>query len=250
MTAELKCLAPRPMARLRLVALPFAGAGANLFRPWANEMPAGVELFALQLPGRENLIGEPPLKDWPTLVEAAATAIDRLAPSSLALYGHSLGAVLGLDLARRIEDKGRHRLVRLVAAARPWPGAMNRTSSSDLAVLDLSDDELIERMRGAYGETPVSMRDEDVRSVVMPALRADLTALLDYRGAPSRPISAPITVIAGDVDPATRNADLSAWRAATSGAFATRIVAGGHYFAALTSTLSTVLEELRSTTSS
>jgi len=44
--------------RLRLIALPYAGAGPSVFRQWAETLPADVELCAVQLPGRETRFNE------------------------------------------------------------------------------------------------------------------------------------------------------------------------------------------------
>ena len=54
----LMCSRPRPDARVRLFCFPHAGAGASVYRRWPAGLPADVELWAIQAPGRE-------IKDMP-----------------------------------------------------------------------------------------------------------------------------------------------------------------------------------------
>src|SRR5918998_5966087 len=43
---------PNPSAALRLFCFHYAGGSAQTFRPWAERLPEGVELCAVQTPGR------------------------------------------------------------------------------------------------------------------------------------------------------------------------------------------------------
>src|SRR3546814_994003 len=92
------------MARIRLLCSPFAGAGVVGFRPWARFLPPHVEAFAVLLPGREDAIAEAPLTDWGAMRHALIDAVSSLPTLPTAIFGHSLGAVIGLDLARRSEE--------------------------------------------------------------------------------------------------------------------------------------------------
>ncbi len=48
-----------PQARFRLFCFPYAGGGASIFRGWPRELPSWIEVFGIQLPGRENRLKEP-----------------------------------------------------------------------------------------------------------------------------------------------------------------------------------------------
>ena len=227
MNVRLKCLSPRPMAALRLLCLPFAGAGAAAFRGWADALPAHVEAYAVQLPGREGRSSDTALTCWETMLESLLSAVDVLHPQPTAIFGHSLGAVVGFELARALQQRGGPRVVHLFVSARPWPGI----ESDPLEPLWSADDEaLLSAMDRRFGSLDTSLSHPDIRDVVLPALRADLRLLDDYRYAPGVPLRCPVTAFAGAADPSTPVEAVSAWRNATSAAFDLHTVPGGHFF--------------------
>src|SRR5262245_57467554 len=97
---RIKCLTPRPMASMSLLCIPFAGAGAGAFRNWGRQLPDFIEAYAVQLPGREDTLNMPPLTDWRRMQDSVFESVARLPSLPVAIFGHSLGAVLALELAR------------------------------------------------------------------------------------------------------------------------------------------------------
>lgn len=227
----LKCLAPRPMASLRLLCIPYAGGGALAFHPWAALLPAHVEGYALQLPGREGAVREPPLRTWPEVIEALAEAVAPLPEMPTAVFGHSLGAVIALELARWMHRHQPGRLVHLFASGRPWPGheATNDGPLADL-VATAPDDALLRALDQRYGSLSTSLSHPEIRDFILPILRADLGLLAAYRHACTPVLDCPLTAFAGAADPTTPVESLDGWRRETSGAFALRMLAGGHFF--------------------
>src|SRR5687768_11036475 len=96
---------PRPAARLRLFCIAHAGGGASVFRGWANALPGFAEVCPVQLPGREQRISERPFDRAEPLAEALADAVLRRADLPFAVFGHSNGALIGFELARRLDRK-------------------------------------------------------------------------------------------------------------------------------------------------
>ena len=103
MSIVLKCLEPRPMATKRLICVPHAGAGASIYRPWLALLPETIELYALQLPKREERYQAPALQDWESVEQALEEVATKLSPIPTVIFGHSLGSLLALLLARKIE---------------------------------------------------------------------------------------------------------------------------------------------------
>lgn len=227
----LKCLAPRPMASVRLLCIPYAGGGALAFHPWTALLPAHVEAYALQLPGREDAVREPPLVTWPALIDALADAVAPLPGMPTAVFGHSLGAVIALELARWMHRHQPGRLVHLFASGRPWPGH-EATSSEQLAelVATAPDDALLQHLDRRYGSLSTSLSHPEIRDFILPILRADLCLLAAYRHAPAPALDCALTVFAGSGDPTTPAESLDGWQRETRGAFAVRMFAGQHFF--------------------
>src|SRR6266849_6378940 len=90
-------------ATVRLVCLPYAGGGASIYRSWPDGLPASIAVWPVELPGRETRFVEPVYTDLGTL---ASDLAEVLAPATrdlpLALFGHSMGALLAFEVARRL----------------------------------------------------------------------------------------------------------------------------------------------------
>lgn len=97
---------PRPDARLRLVCLAHAGGNAVFYRPWAHALAPAVDVVAVQLPGRLDRVAERPETDLLTAVGAIGAAIRADGGGPVALFGHSMGALLAYELARRLPAGG------------------------------------------------------------------------------------------------------------------------------------------------
>src|SRR5690606_21024414 len=107
--------------RLRLFCFPFGGAGASVFRPWPAGLPAWMEVNAVQLPGREMRVREQPLVRVADAVDGVFAAIGRRGPphKPFALFGHSLGAFVAYELARRLTAAGNPPAHLVVSGQRP-----------------------------------------------------------------------------------------------------------------------------------
>jgi medium-chain acyl-[acyl-carrier-protein] hydrolase len=216
------------MARLRLVCVPYAGAGAAPFRIWTKSLPAWLEPYALQLPGREDRLSEPPVHDWQEMMTAASRSLADLSSLPIAFYGHSLGAIIALSLARAVAEKKSSRLAHLFCAARPWPGDPTN-ERKDLH--NLPDEQLLEILGTQYGALSALLSDPETRGPAMPALRADLNLLASYKWAQDPvPLPCPLTVFAGETDPITANVNLELWQNETDQAFRIRPFKSGHFF--------------------
>ncbi|TDK28523.1 thioesterase [Luteimonas aestuarii] len=227
MEVRLKCLSPRPMATVRLLCLPFAGAGASLFRGWPDALPPHVEAYAVQFPGREDRLADAPFTRWERMVDALEGSVRSLHPQPTAIFGHSLGALAAYALAHRLQHAGTPRLVHLFVSARPWHGD-GATASAPAWSLD--DDALLAGMAARFGALPASLSHPEIRDVALPVLRADLRLLEDHRDPSGQPLACPLTVFAGAHDPSTPPSSLEGWRAGTSADFAIEQFGGGHFF--------------------
>jgi surfactin synthase thioesterase subunit len=69
-------------------------------------------------------------------------------------------------------------------------------------------------------------------SLMLPAIRADYTAIETYRSAEDTQVACPVTVLTGDDDPRTSLDDARAWERHTTGQFDLRVFPGGHFYLA------------------
>ena len=217
--------APRPDASVRLFCFPFAGGGASAYRSWASLFPPDVEVCAVQLPGREERFREPLLRHHQTLVAHACGGMQRLLDRPFALFGHSMGALIAFECARRLRRHG-HRPVELFASACHAP----QLPLPRKPIHDLPDAQLLREV-GRLGGTPAQvLENAELMDLIKPVLRADLMLHETYAYGEEPPLDAPITALAGADDPVVRPAHIEPWSAQTSGPFAMKEFAGGHFF--------------------
>ena len=89
-------------ARLRLFCFPYAGGGASIYHPWSKRLSGDVEICPLYLPGRENRLREPCFKRLSSLVEELTDALTHFMDVPFAFFGHSMGALISFEVARRL----------------------------------------------------------------------------------------------------------------------------------------------------
>ncbi|MEO8033728.1 MAG: alpha/beta fold hydrolase, partial [Acidobacteriota bacterium] len=87
---------------MRVFCLPYAGGGASAYRTWAAGLPSDIQLCAVQLPGRENRLGEPLYRSATDLVPALVSALRPFLDRPYAIFGHSMGGLLAFEAARQI----------------------------------------------------------------------------------------------------------------------------------------------------
>lgn len=216
------------MPRFPLVLLHHAGGSSSVFRPLIADLPEQIQPVCLDLPGRASRWRE-------ALVVTANDAIDDLTgqlPSlsgDLAIFGHSLGAYLGLALVARLERDARARRVTLFASANAAPVHAALPSSESL--LAASDDEIIAIAESTGGSIPASIKgNPELRRRSANLLRADFSlsaSLLD--GIRHTVINASIVVCAGSWDIFT-NTQLQEWRHHSTSATEVRYFKGGHFY--------------------
>ena len=91
---------PKPDAPLRLFCFPHAGGAASAYFAWGAALD-GVDVAAVQLPGREGRLAESPETDMATLLDRLAGALAAtLDGRPFAFFGHSL-RVCGARLCAR-----------------------------------------------------------------------------------------------------------------------------------------------------
>ncbi|MFI6072055.1 thioesterase II family protein [Actinoplanes sp. NPDC051343] len=213
--------AERPAARL--FCFPHAGGSATYFFPVAKAMPAGVEVVAVQYPGRQDRRGEPCITDLRTMADAVAARLDDLLGVPFALFGHSMGATVAYEVALRLEKGGRDPHA-VFASGRRAPSRFR-----DERVHLRSDDGLLEEMKALGGTDPRMFDDEMIRAM-LPSLRADYRAVETYRGDPGEKLTCPLVVLTGDADPHVSDDEARAWREHTTGRFELLRYPGGHFF--------------------
>jgi surfactin synthase thioesterase subunit len=212
--------------RIRLLCFPCAGGGIHVYRQWARRLPPHIGLLAVELPGHDSRVAEPPETDLEALLggplrQAVEVVLDR----PLAVYGHSVGAVLAADLCRALGRDLDWRPALFVAAGAAAPELRDVPFGAES-----TDEEIagyLEWLGSAAGQL---LADEEYRHLVISAVRADLGMAANRTPAPGATLDCPVRAYIGEQDPAVDPRHAMAWQDMSNGDFALRAFPGGHFF--------------------
>jgi surfactin synthase thioesterase subunit len=214
--------------RTPLLCLPFAGSGAGFYRAWRRLAVGPVEVVPLQLPGREERFTEALPSDLITAARELARDWVRVGAGRgpVALFGHSLGAVLGYEVAREIDRTHPGLVCHLFVSGSPAPWIVRVRRATDLD----DDGEFLARVKEFAGYHHEAFDDPQLREVLLPVLRADVAMHENYQPISEEPIDIPITALRGGDDRLVSRVQVEQWRAATTARFAVAELPGGHMY--------------------
>ena len=210
---------------MRLFCFPYAGGGDSIFRSWQKGLPETIEVCPVQLPGRGSRITEPPFTELSPLVRGAGRALAPHLNKPFAFFGHSMGALVGFELARHLRRDCGPQPVRLFVSGRCGPQALR-----DPFTGDLPDSEFPEMLRRYNGTPKEVLENPELMKLVLPAVRADFAVCKSYVYTPEPPFSFPVTAFGGLEDRSVSRDCIEGWREHTTGPFVLRMLPGDHFF--------------------
>lgn len=226
-TKWLTCFQVRPDAVIHLILFPFGGAAASAYRNLAASLPASVQAWAVQLPGRENRFNEPFCVDPMQVVQAVADEIDRLQLHNIAFFGHSMGSDLALlcHYVRRLQQRS---LPKVLVLSGNKPPCLPVTQH----LADAGDAALAQHVAGFGGIDPELLQDRDFASVYLEKIRADYRlyeAVEKVIPAPV-PLDARLTVVYAPDDPLLAGVDMTQWQQYSRHPLSLHTLGSGHFY--------------------
>ncbi|MGW7072624.1 thioesterase II family protein [Streptomyces sp. NPDC054855] len=219
---------PPPGTESRLLCFPHAGGSASAYHTLSAAVASSLEPLIVQYPGRQERFAEPFAERVEEMAAAALAALPAPGdPTPTILFGHSMGALVAFEAARRLTTEGRPPAA-LFVSGRRGPSLPQLTGRKP--VREMSDAELIEDIRQLSGTDDELLAYPDVLPLILPPVRADYQIVDDYvyRSAPQ--LDCPITVLWGDKDPGVTDESARAWESETGAASSFHVLAGGHFF--------------------
>jgi medium-chain acyl-[acyl-carrier-protein] hydrolase len=218
-------LKPQPLARLRLFCFPYAGGGASMYRGWQDDLPASIEVCPIQLPGRESRFREPRFTQLAPLVSALGVAIMPYLTKPFAFFGHSLGGIMGFELARFLRHRQGPQPLRLMVSAHRAPQLVYRMAVAH----DLPDAGLVQELRRLKGMPDELLDNVDVMEVLIPLLRADFAVAETYEYVPGPSLACSVSAFGGLQDEGVSETEMAAWQQQTTGDFRLHMLPGDHF---------------------
>jgi pyochelin biosynthetic protein PchC len=168
---------------------------------------------------------EPLATDVRAVVASLEADLALLDDRPMALFGHSMGAILAFELALRRQRAGQAPLAVFLAGCAAPARLAGRPKTYQLD--DATFLARLERLEAIPAEV---LADPDLRAMVLGVLRADITMLETYAIDEDMALHCPVWVLSGREDEAATAADLAPWRDHARGSFDHAEFAGGHFF--------------------
>ncbi len=209
-----------------LYIFPHAGGSAQYYVPFAKTFTSGVKRIAVQYPGKG---GTHDLASFHSIEHLADRVFDLLPKDAgaaeggkAAFFGHSMGALVAFEVARRFEDAGREVSTLFVSAS----AAPGRIGAADIGE---SDRGLLDAVSEITGVKPELLENEEFAARILPTLRG-FKAIADYDCPPEVTVSAPIVAYLGDDDEIATVEKVSPWAQRTTSEFTMRQFTGHHFY--------------------
>jgi medium-chain acyl-[acyl-carrier-protein] hydrolase len=213
-------------AGFRLFCFPYAGGGSTIFHAWARQLEPQIAVASALLPGRESRLREPACTRIAPIIDALASDIFPYLDRPFAFFGHSMGGLVSFELARRLRWQYGLEPCQLFISGRRAPHLL----PADPQIHDLPEPEFLAEVERLKGTPKEVLAHPELRSIMIPLLRADFAVCQTYSYLPAPPFRCPITVLGGLQDDEVPSAELEAWRMHTTGRFKLRMLPGDHFF--------------------
>ena len=207
-----------------LYIFPHAGGSAHYYVPFAKAFCSGIKRIAVQYPGRG---GTHDLASFASIPELADQVCQRLPPldhsdGTVAFFGHSMGALVAFEVARRFDAAGSP-IAALFVSASAAPGRIGFEYIPD------SDRDLLDAVRQMTGVNPEFLENEEFAVKILPTLRG-FKAIANYECPPDATVSCPIYAFLGDDDEIATYEKVAPWSQRTTSEFSARVFPGHHFF--------------------
>lgn len=219
---------PNPVSnpRLRLFCFSYAGGNASAYRDWYQKLPGDVELCSVQLPGRGARFKEKAFTNLADLVDALVDAFAPFLDVPFAFFGHSMGAQVSFELARRLRDTGLPQPQSLFVSGRRAP----QLPAKKKPIHSLPEEEFREEIRRLNGTPAEAFENPELMELVSPILRADCQVIETSQFEPSEPLGVPIIALGGAQDKNVSIDELEHWSRLTKSTFEMRLFSGDHFY--------------------
>lgn len=182
----------------------------------------------MQLPGREQRIGERPFVHIDPLAETLEKVIEPFIDDrSYAFFGHSMGGLISYVLTNRLRNSGKKLPCHIFVSGVVAPDVMAYTPGKR----NLSDEQILEEVNAMGGTARAVLDSPQLLQLMIPILRADFSVFHSFRYSPMPCLEIPITALVGQAEAQRypQNA-FESWKNATAGPFELLVLPGGHFY--------------------
>jgi surfactin synthase thioesterase subunit/3-oxoacyl-(acyl-carrier-protein) synthase len=211
----------QPTAKTRLFCFPYGGGGASIYRDWQNALPDTIEVCPIQLPGREARLNEAPINNISTLIDTLLENLQSEFTLPFAFFGHSFGALIAFELAKRLRREHLAMPKQLFVSAFPDPRIptqslnimLQKLANKNIDLFALANSSAIKEITNQqlntiftiFSDNGITEYNNQVMSkavikVLLPIFIGDMSIVKSYQYHDEAPLSLPLTVFLGRND--------------------------------------------------
>jgi len=206
------------------IIFPHAGGSKSFYS--SLKIPKLPGVFLIEYPGRGRRWGERPLTTVEALADLALVECPFDPTKPVCVFGHSFGALVGLEFARRLRiRRGIEPSLFVVSACRPPWG-----DGSDKKLAAEPDEVLVKDLLELGGTPRELLENEQFLPFILGAYRADLIAFENYKTDSIPGLNGPLLAIAGRNDPTVTPEEMADWSRLTVGKFFQKTFDGDHFY--------------------
>ncbi|WP_265960998.1 thioesterase II family protein [Aquimarina muelleri] len=216
-----------PQNKMQLFLLHFAGGSCYSFDFLRSYINTDIDFIPLEIPGRGKRFKESPLKNKKEAIQDYVNQVKSLRNDQpYLIYGHSMGATLGLSVVNEMQKRGDLPL-HLIVSGNPGPGIKELEVKQQRYLMNDSD--FKKELRKLGGVPEEVLESEELYDFFGPIMRADFEILeKDDFSEEEIKIDAPIFALMGSEE--EKKGRIENWKNFTSKSFSSQIFKGNHFF--------------------
>ena len=162
---------------MKLICFPFAGGDKNSFNSLKEIMPDEMEVYILEYPGRGGKVNQKLLYDINHIVEYAfQSTVKQVQDTPYIIYGHSMGALIGYLVCKKMESNLINRPTRLIVSGSKPPSKVGKEKLSSL-----SSEALWNKIYNYGGLHDEIKKNKTLKFFFEPIIRADFECVEKYQ---------------------------------------------------------------------
>lgn len=211
---------------MNLIFLPFAGGSQYSYVSFNEHLKRrGLSIIPIEIPGRGSRFHEKLFSDVYNVVDDIYSQIKGKLTEPYAIYGHSMGTLLGYLLTHKILKEKVSPPVHLFFSGCGGPSV----KVDEPPKHNLPKKEFIDKLIEMGGCPEEILQNSELMDIFEPIIRADFKLIEYYRYEPLPAFNIPISVLIGTEEKTTLD-DALAWQKETSDPLEVFQLPGNHFF--------------------
>jgi medium-chain acyl-[acyl-carrier-protein] hydrolase len=214
-------------SKINLLCFHHAGGTALFFRKIIHYIIPHINIYAIQLPGRDNRYLEERLNRFDQVMINLRQYVVPLLNNDhhLIIFGHSLGALIGYEFSKLLYQSNFSFIKHLIVSGRNPPSLSNREK-----FILLDNDSLLKYLQDFGDIPPAIWQNRNILDIYLPIIRSDFQIInsYNYQGPSNLPFA--ISAFVGNSDKTLELESIGSWALESNIDFNQIMFEGGHFY--------------------